>query len=62
MSAYEPWRYRCPNGHASWTARDTGDGMRNGEPADTRFRCETCGVEFDRLRDAKTQATAGGEA
>lgn len=39
---YEPWRYTCPNGHNSWHANARGD-----------YRCNICGVRFDRLRDLK---------
>ena len=43
MSA-DPWRFRCPEGHASWTPRSTaGD-----------YYCEACDATFTRLVDAKT--------
>lgn len=60
MSAYEPWRWRCPNGHTSWTSRDVHDGMHNHEAARTPYRCRRCGVEFDELRDAKENTWIGG--
>ena len=37
----DPWRLRCPNGHASWN------------PVGEGYSCDTCGVEFDELVDAK---------
>ena len=58
----DPWRYRCPNGHTSWTIRSTDRGFHNGEPAETRYRCETCGAEFNQLFDVKTGRTEGGTA
>lgn len=46
VDGYEPWRWRCPRGHAGWFPR--GDG----------YYCRTCQErgepsDFDRLRDAK---------
>ncbi len=38
----DPWRYRCPRGHADWNQEDG------------HFKCSTCGVVFEQLRDAKT--------
>lgn len=60
MSAKDPWRWRCPNGHTGWTSRSTGDCVNNNYPADTRYRCRTCDVEFDELRDAKEHTWVGG--
>ena len=40
----DPWRLRCPNGHASWN------------PVGEGYECDACGVEFDELVDAKRRA------
>jgi hypothetical protein len=39
------WRYRCPNGHCSWTPLSDGS-----------YRCEHCGY-FEKLTDMKTGAS-----
>jgi hypothetical protein len=38
----EPWRYRCPEGHASWHSPEYG-----------RYYCRSCSEGFDELVDAK---------
>jgi len=45
----DPWRYRCPNGHASW------EGFANSED----FHCKACGVRFskDELLDMREENT-----
>jgi len=40
-SAANPWRYRCPQGHASWLRREA------------FYYCEICDDRFDELVDAK---------
>jgi hypothetical protein len=45
----DPWRYRCPNGHASWEGFATSDD----------YHCKTCGVRFskDELVDMREEST-----
>ena len=47
----EPWRYRCPRGHTSWSGPEGG-----------RYYCRSCGEGFDELVDAKPTATSIEEA
>jgi transposase-like protein len=35
-SKADPWRYRCPNRHSSWTGFATSN----------EYLCKTCGVRF----------------
>lgn len=40
----EPWRWRCPEGHAAWQSASTG------------YLCRSCGEQFEELRDAREVA------
>ena len=42
----EPWRYRCPEGHAAVVQRK--DDRRHGAEPRSRFYCETCKENPDR--------------
>jgi len=49
----DPYRYRCPEGHASWRSRDSGLNQAQGN-----YYCATCqrygdGGPFDELMDMK---------
>jgi len=47
----EPWRYRCPEGHAAVVRRTTGG-----------YRCQTCQAEYDGAPvDLKTDETSDAE-
>lgn len=52
----DPWRYRCPNGHTSWSGRKNvnGTGYGGGPTATAKYYCEHCGP-FDELIDMKKQ-------
>ena len=43
-----PWRYRCPNGHAGWRPQGSG------------YRCEICETVFEALVDTKQGVRADG--
>lgn len=45
-SRKDPWRYRCPNGHASWHRRP-------GDQTPGNYYCECCQTYFDELQDMK---------
>lgn len=47
MSSAEPWRYRCPEGHCSWSPRVAG-----------YFYCERCDERFPELVDTKRRSSA----
>lgn len=47
----ELWRLRCPEGHASWRARQATSKSSREEPA---FECRSCAVHYEFLVDAKT--------
>jgi len=53
----DPWRYRCPNGHTSWQARQS-DLVESGG-AYYCIACKQNGIDphFDELADAKTGKT-----
>lgn len=52
----DPWRYRCPNGHNSWQARQP-NGLPGPDP-EAAYYCEVCGP-FDELVDAKELVDKG---
>jgi hypothetical protein len=45
MSSAEPWKTRCPNGHAA--LRYTPRTRSPGDSVLPQYRCLTCGIEFD---------------
>ena len=61
MTEPDPWRYRCPEGHTTWTS--TQSGMKQ---AKAPFYCISCqrkdGVSphFEKLTDAKTGKRVSG--
>jgi len=44
----DPWRYRCPEGHASWTSLQTELGYGS---AQAQYYCQSCAEHFDALVD-----------
>jgi len=46
MSVAEIWRYRCPDGHASWHSRP-------GDQTPGNYYCECCDEYFQTLYDQK---------
>jgi len=58
MSPPKNWRYRCPNGHTSWSPRVNRD-----TTAKSDYYCRVCAKNnhdphFDHLQDLKQETTA----
>ena len=51
----DPWRYRCPEGHTSWTPVSSDRG-RNGPHV--KYYCRTCKDHYVELIDAKELSNA----
>jgi hypothetical protein len=47
----DPWRLRCPEGHANITRRSTAD---RADPQGARYYCGTCSAGYDHAVDRKT--------
>lgn len=48
MDHNDPWRYRCPDGHTSWTPVRVDP--HDGDPS-TEYYCRTCKEHYDHLLD-----------
>ena len=55
LTMTDPWRYRCPEGHTSWTPVSSDRG-RNGPHV--KYYCRTCKDHYDELIDAKELSDA----
>lgn len=72
LSRADPWRLRCPEGHASVkrlnapVVRPHGQKQIlhvetfSGTPYQGRFYCQTCNDHYDEVLDAKTGNTISG--
>jgi len=51
----DPWRYRCPEGHTSWTPVSS-DQHRGRQTV--KYYCRTCKDHYSELIDAKELSNA----